>query len=86
MEVRAVTTPAVPVMASNASDVRVFMVVAFHGPNLVSAQIYKTKSPDASILGYILHKKFRSVHRSDFSHNIKYRSAFLYSVSIRIIV
>lgn len=57
----AVTSPAVPVMASNASDVRIFMVVAFHGPDLVSAQIHKTKSPDASILGNILHRNFTSV-------------------------
>ena len=51
-------------------DVRVLMVVAFHGPYLVSAQIYKTKSPDASILGIILHKKFRCVQAMGYC-NIK---------------
>jgi len=39
------------------------MVVVFVMVLTDTLQIYKTKSPDASVLGNILHKKFRSVQK-----------------------
>ena len=55
-----------PDMASNASDVRVFMVHLKHIFHDRPMQIYTIEMPFASILRDILHKKFRSVQQLFF--------------------